>query len=58
VSVRGFDAAQARYDAMEPPDDHECENDPCTCEQDARDAYDDYLIDRADARRKGEDGAL
>lgn len=57
MSVPGFDAAQARYDGAEPPDDHECENDPCTCEQDAQDAYDGWMIDRADARRKGDEYA-
>lgn len=55
MNIVGFDTAQARYDAMEPPDDTcICENNPCTCEQDACDARDDYLIDRADAYRKGE----
>jgi len=32
----------------------ECENDPCTCEQDALDAADDAAIERADSIRKGE----
>jgi len=38
--------------------EHDCPNpDDCTCEEDARDAYEDHLIDRADARRKGDEYA-
>jgi hypothetical protein len=43
----------------EPPAEHDCPSEPgeCTCEEDARDAYEDHLIDRADARRKGDEDA-
>jgi hypothetical protein len=39
----------------EPPTEHDCPDpDNCTCEQDAREAYEDAQIERADARRKGD----
>jgi len=38
----------------DPPDVHECENDPCTCEEDAAQAFEDAQIERADSIRKGE----
>jgi hypothetical protein len=57
MSIPGLDAAQARYDAASPPDEHECEDDDCSCEQKAQDAYDDAQIERADARRKGDEFA-
>ena len=40
----------------EPPDEQECNclSDPCTCEQDAQDAHEDYLIDQEQMRREDE----
>ena len=40
----------------EPPDEQECNclNDDCTCEQDAEDAHEDYLIDQEQMRREDE----
>jgi len=44
-----FHMPDSYYD---PPDPHECDKgDDCTCEQDAADAYDDAMAERADARR-------
>lgn len=57
MTIPGFAAAQWRWDHAEPPDECECECDPCTCEQDAADARDDYLIDRAEARREDGDAS-
>ena len=51
MGVVTFHMPDSWYD---PPDEHECENDPCTCEQDALDAADDAAIERADSIRKGE----
>jgi hypothetical protein len=38
----------------EPPDEQECNclNDPCTCEEDAQDAYDDAMIERGERARE------
>jgi len=58
MTIPGFEAAQWRYDHALPPDDDgcECEADPCTCAQYAADARDDWLIDRAEARREDGEG--
>ena len=60
MSISGFDLAQARYDATSPPDGHECDDPDCdgqACEQAAREAWEDAQIERADARRKGDEYA-
>jgi hypothetical protein len=49
MTVPGMDAAQARYDAAEPPD--EVDEDGFEA---ARVAHEDAQIERADARRKGD----
>ena len=56
MSISGFDLAQARYDGASPPDGHECDDD-CSCEQSAREEWEDAQIERADARRKGDEYA-
>jgi len=60
VSIPGFDLAQARYDAASPPEPHECDNPDCdgeSCEMTARELWEDAQIERADARRKGDEYA-
>lgn len=44
-----FHLPDSYYD---PPDEHECENDPCTCVEDEADAYDQAMIERAELARE------
>jgi len=62
MSIPGFDLAQARYDAASPPDGHECVwcdrgYDDCDCAESDKQAHDDAMIERGDARRKGDEWA-
>jgi len=55
MSLPGYDAwLEAPYTDTE----HDCPTpDDCTCEEDAREAHEDAQIERADARRKGDEYA-
>jgi hypothetical protein len=57
MSTLGMTFAAAEHAYLVPDDEHECEDDDCSCEQKAQDAYDDAQIERADARRKGDEYA-